>query len=381
MKEFFDKNKSFLLYFFMYCPLGFLCPLIAQYCDSIGFSGTQVGVVTSCGLLGAVLGGVFWGRIFANADRKRMVVIIMFLMAGAMALTSLAVKMFVIYALIYGGLYFFQGPSHGLCDHMILANGENFPVIRALGAIGYACACYTAGLLSEEYGLRIIFFLHAGGYVMASLIMATEKEPPHYSDQHNKVSVRELFKNKRFVKLIVCSFFVLGTTMANNTYFSYLYIDAGGDVAGVGLAFLLMAGSEAVFMFLIPKVNKIIPTEKLILVGIGTAVVRYALYSTGPSTQVLLGTFFLQGMMNGIVLVEMVKYFEKIVEPKLASISVSTYYALGNNFSAIVCSLLGGIVLDATSPQGVYVFFAAWNIIGMVLYLVLGMHRVCDVEK
>ena len=36
--------------------------------------------------------------------------------------------------------------------------------------------------------------------------------------------------------------------MANNTYFSFLYIEGGGTIAGVGIVMLLMVGSEAPFM-------------------------------------------------------------------------------------------------------------------------------------
>ena len=58
--------RCFALYFLIYCPLGVLCPLIGQYLSSIGFSGTQVGTVTSLGTAAAVLGGMFWGKVDAN---------------------------------------------------------------------------------------------------------------------------------------------------------------------------------------------------------------------------------------------------------------------------------------------------------------------------
>ena len=64
-----DVNRC-LLYFFIYCPLGSLCPLIGQYLSSIGFSGTQVGIITSLGTGSAILAGLLWGRIYANTGRK-----------------------------------------------------------------------------------------------------------------------------------------------------------------------------------------------------------------------------------------------------------------------------------------------------------------------
>ena len=42
-----EEKRSYLLYFLIYCPLGAVAPLLGQYLSGIGFSGTQVGIVTS----------------------------------------------------------------------------------------------------------------------------------------------------------------------------------------------------------------------------------------------------------------------------------------------------------------------------------------------
>lgn len=378
MKEFTTRYKSYILYFFIYFPLGAVCPLIGQYLSSIGFTGTQVGVVTAFGTGAAVIGGMFWGRVYANSSRKRVVIMTMFILAAASALVSLAITGFLAYTLIYGLLYFNQGPSHGLCDSLVMDRKENYPAIRAVGAVGYAVAVFLCGQLGETMGLRINFVIHAIAFMIAGFIIMSFPEPVNYSKKQENgeaITIKELFRDRDFIYLLVFSFFALGPTMSNNTYFSFLFIEAGGDIGGVGLAFLLMAGSEAPFMFLVPWLNKRISTEKLIIIGCVAGLLRFALYAMGPSTGVLLGTFFLQGILNGILLVEIVKYFGKIVPPRLASLSVATYYALGNSFPAIVCNLLGGAIMDAAGVRGTYLFFAALYVISLVLYLSLGLHR------
>ena len=146
-------------------------------------------------------------------------------------------------------------------------------------------------------------------------------------------------------------------------------------MAGIGLAFLLMAGSEMVFMLLVPVLNRRIPTEKLTLLATGLCVVRFAFYAFGPSAQLLLATFFLQGMSNGIIWVEFVKYFSKVVEPRLSGLAISIFHAIGNNFSTILCSLIGGILLDLYGARGCYCFFALWNGIACVLYVLFGLQK------
>lgn len=105
-----DLNRC-ILYFFIYCPLGSLCPLIGQYLSSIGFSGTQVGIITSLGTGAAILAGLLWGKIYANIDKKRWLIISMCMAAAGLGLLSSTTVVFAAFALIYSMMYAFQVPA------------------------------------------------------------------------------------------------------------------------------------------------------------------------------------------------------------------------------------------------------------------------------
>ena len=369
-----DLRRAFL-YFFIYCPLGIICPLIGQYLSSIGFSGTQVGTITSLGTGTAILAGLFWGKIYANTSRKKILLAFMCLAAATLGVVSTGTTIFIIYAVIYSGLYFFQGPIHGLSDAFVLDRSEHFSAIRATGAAGYAVAVFVAGRVAESTGLKSIFFMYAGAYVIAACFFLREEEPTTFRTAEEKVKMSVLFKDRNFVKLLICAFFLMGTNVGNSTYFGYLFREQGGSVAGIGVAFLLMAGSEAPFMALTPVLSRKFGAEKTLLFAMVMAVIRFGFYSTGPDYKVLLATFFLQGMTNGIILVEIVKYFGRIVEPRLSSVSISVFYAIGNSLSVILCSFIGGIMLDMAGACAVYRFFAIFNFVSVILYIALGMHR------
>lgn len=369
-----DLRRAFL-YFFIYCPLGIICPLIGQYLSSIGFSGTQVGTITSLGTGTAILAGLFWGKIYANTSRKKILLAFMCLAAATLGVVSTGTTIFIIYAVIYSGMYFFQGPIHGLSDAFVLDRSEHFSAIRATGAAGYAVAVFVAGRVAESTGLKSIFFMYAGAYVIAACFFLREEEPTTFRTAEEKVKMSVLFKDRNFVKLLICAFFLMGTNVGNSTYFGYLFREQGGSVAGIGVAFLLMAGSEAPFMALTPVLSRKFGAEKTLLFAMVMAVIRFGFYSTGPDYKVLLATFFLQGMTNGIILVEIVKYFGRIVEPRLSSVSISVFYAIGNSLSVILCSFIGGIMLDMAGACAVYRFFAIFNFVSVILYTALGMHR------
>lgn len=378
VKNFVKNDSDFkraVLYFFIYCPLGIICPLIGQYLSAIGFSGTQVGIITSLGTGTAILAGLFWGRIYSNSRRKKLILAGMCLAAAIMGLFSMTTESFAVYAFIYSVMYFFQGPAYGISDAFILSKSERFSAIRATGAFGFAFAVFIAGQYAEHCGLKGIFFMYAATFAVAAILVLTESEPPYYKEEKEKIKIGELFKNKAFVRLLIAVFFLMGTGVANNTYFGYLFREQGGDVGGIGLAFLLMAGSEAPFMAITPKLSKKLGSEKLILAAMLLTVVRFGFYAAGPSCAILLFTFFLQGMTNGIALVEVIKCFGKIAGERFSDMAISVYYAVGNNMSVIVCTFLGGIILDAAGAKAVYLFFAAFNFIAVILFAVLVMHK------
>ena len=217
--------------------------------------------------------------------------------------------------------------------------------------------------------------MYAAAFFITACLILTENEPLMHKEEKEKIKISELFQEKNFVKLLVAVFFLMGTNVANSTYFGFLFTQQGGDVEGIGVAFLLMAGSEAPFMALTPKLSKKIGSEKLLLAAMILTVIRFAFYSTGPSCELLLATFFLQGMTNGIILVEVVKYFGRVAGPRLSNMAISVYYAIGNNLSVILCSLISGIILDIAGPKSVYLFFAAFNSISVFLFVLLGMHK------
>ena len=167
----------------------------------------------------------------------------------------------------------------------------------------------------------------------------------------------------------------MGTSVAHNTYFGFLFRDGGGDVGGIGLAFMLMCGSEAVFMILIPGLTKKFPAEKLILFAMILSACRFGFYAFGPSANILLGTFFLQGIANGILLVEMIKYVNYLVKPEYSSAAIAVFYAVTSNLSVIVCNFIGGIILDAAGARMVYAFFSLYNAAAVILYITFGLYK------
>lgn len=377
-----NTTKFKFAYVFIYAPIGVLCPLIGQYLSSIGFSGTQIGTVTAVSTAVAIFASTFWGDKYSNCRDGRKVLFFLCIAAAIMALFNSFITVFTVFTMTYGIMYFFQGPVMGLADAMVLESDENFASIRLCGAVGYALSVFAGGKIGGMLGLDKIFFVYAVTFVIGGLIVMTIKlrnvhtyEVEKNANTVEKIKFSELLKEKKAIALIICGIFMFGTNVANNTYFSFLFRDGGGTVAGVGTVFLLMVGSEAPFMALAPKLAGKFSQQKLIAAAMILSALRFGWYASGPSYQWLMALFFLQGMVNGVLLVEYMKYISSVVNPRVIGIAVSVFYAISSNGGTILCNFFGGVAMDHFGSTGVYGLFSMLNVIGVILYFAFGLHK------
>lgn len=370
-----------LLNVFSYAAIGAILPLIGQYLKTIHVTGTQIGIITAMATATAIFATTYWGERYANSHRKKTLAAFLCIMSGIIILLLLPLKTFFLFLIGFMILYFFLSPIMGVVDAMTLESKNFFNDIRKWGAIGFAVSTFLAGKLAYGVSLKIIFPLSTFFYLVTALIIkfldlkekSVEIERP--LEKKEKAEYKYIYKNKTLLALVISAFFLLGTNVANNTYFSFLYIEGGGNLSGVGTAFLLMAGSEAIFMSVSRKISDKITMEKNILIAMVISVLRYFWYSTGPSANWLLALFFLQGMVNGIILVEFIRYIHKSVSSHELAMGIAVYYAVSNNLSTIICQLLGGMALDLGGGRLVYLFFSIYNLIGVILYITFGLHK------
>lgn len=384
-------KSSAILYTFSYMAIGCFTPLIGLYLKGLYFSGTQIGIITATGTTVAIFAVAIWGRIYNASYRKAIIIEMLCFCSICTSAVLSGMSAFVSVLLCYGILYFFQSPIMSLIDsYTALGEGikssgsKGFGRKRAWGAVGFAAGVFISGKLADMTTDKIIFLLYGAAFVIAMIAMASIRKATSdaasdtstdTSSSRKSKGYMYLLSDSRIVKLLVCMFFFGGTNVANNTYFSFLYIEGGGTVAGIGVAMLLMVGSEVPFMFLSEKLADKFTIEKTILAAMIISVIRFLLYGIGMPWYVLIALFFTQGAVNGIILVEFVRYIAKIAPHDCRSLAISAYYIFGSNISTIICQFIGGIVLDSYGASGVYVFFCLFNLAGVILYMLFGLQK------
>ncbi|MBQ6400646.1 MAG: MFS transporter [Firmicutes bacterium] len=386
-----------LLYTFIFMGIGVLTTLIGPYLDHIGFTGQQIGIVTAAGTCTAIFAAPFWGRHYSHLarrapGRRRFLVAVLCVCAATVSLLLHEISFFAGFLPAFVLLYFVQAPLAPLSDSLTIDDGYPLGRFRTFGAVGFALAALGAAWTADRLGISVIFPIYTACLLIAALSLAAcggrDKGNPA-GDERNRSAGEApagdwglLLRNRPYVLLVICAFFINGTDMANNTYFGFLYLEGGGTLAGVGVAFFLMAGSEAPFMAASDRMARRLGQGRLLLITMVFSILRFGIFAMGPSSGVLLLLFPLQGLVNGITLVEFVRFAADTVPARLHGMAIAVYYALGSSFSTIVCQLIGGRLLDhgllsLTGVQSVYLFFAIFNVIGVLIFWASGLHRRC----
>lgn len=385
MKNSYAKYAA--IYNFTYMSIGALLPLIGPYLKYIGFTGTETGTITAAGTAVAIFASTFWGRIYNRSMKKHEILMSLCVMAAILCLMLSYVKEYYLFIVGFGAMYFFQAPIMSLTDAFTVESVHRFGTLRAWGAVGFSLGIFLAGIAADSLNISVIFWFYIISYILAAIMICSIRQnnralcKPSVKDKNNIIGYKAILKDKQIRRLILCAFFMGGTNVANNTYFSFLYLEGGGTVAGLGFAMLLMVGSEVPFMAWCERLSAEFTMEKTVLVAMIISVLRFLTYGIGLPWWLLIVLSFSQGAVNGILLIEFVRYVAILAPPGSESLAISAYYIVGSNLSTICCQLVGGLILDALGASAVYTFFGMFNLVGVLLYLKFGLYCKIKVKK
>ncbi|MEJ8547841.1 MFS transporter [Brevibacillus borstelensis] len=366
------------LYLFIYYGYGALYPLITQYYQSIQLTGTQIGIISAVTPVVSMVTQPVWGMICDRFQIRKPVLMLALAVSGFVGLFFPAVSTFAFVFLLYIMLSIFQSALVPISDSMGLGYAKQhhlqFGDIRLWGAVGFAVAALLTGLALEQWGTASIFVSYCAASLTAVLFL---RNIPDHTESAPRIGgslrqgIVELLKLPRYVLFLIASFFIYGAINAHNIWFSLYYQHIGGSVAGIGLAFMLFAGSEAPFMKLAGFFVRRFGLELTILLAGAVSAMRWLWYSSAPGTTVVIAFFFLQGLSVGFYLATASQFVRDNTPASLQVTALSLFVSIGNGFGSMTCNLVGGWIKDLSSILETYLFFGIATVFGLIPLLVI----------
>lgn len=361
-------------YFFIFYSMGSFFPLISQFLKKSGFSGGQLGTAFGLGALATIILQPLWGFI---SDRYRNPKSVVCLLVAVNTMGAVLIYMGNSVLSITAAYIMFMGFFSGLTpvtDSMVLGSGIEFGKIRLWGALGFALGAQATGILSQKFGLGAIFFSVVVSNLAVLIITRSidgDSQVTHCDSRISKKDFKELLSNRRYLIFLAASFLVGGTMSGHNSYFGLLYRELGGSISGIGLAFLLFAGSEAPVMAIIQKISRRISLSFGLLTSTIFFAMRWYWYSTMPDPGIILVFFLLQGLSIGSYLVLVTLYINEVTVPKLRTTAIAIYCSFSTGVGGMLTQYFSGLIMERWGISRVYTFYFLSSVMAAVMFTYL----------
>ena len=325
---------------------------------TLGFSGTQAGAAFGTTALASLVAPFFVGLV---ADKffatERVMATLYALSAVLIFMVTQATSFPAVYTLLLAFcLCYF--PTIALTNAITMRQlsdpGRDFPIIRMFGTIGWIVINLIVGFLKVEASPTPFIFASAAAIVMCifSLVALPHTPPPA---RGQKVTVRSvlgldalaMMKDRSFFIFVIASFLAC---IPLTFYYSFtnLYLNEVGVENAAGKMSLGQV-SEVGMMLAMPLVFRAFSVRGILLMGLGSWALRYALLAFGdPGAGVWM--FYLAILLHGVCFdfffVTGQLYTNQEAPKHLRNTAQGFITVVTYGFGMLVGSFLSGYALD-----------------------------------
>ena len=282
-----------LQYFIYFALLGVFLPYFNLYCHHLGFSGMQIGTLSSTRSILLIIFSILWSGI---ADRYQ---IRKSIFMGCSCVGALVWVLFFFHdkflmVLIITCIYsIFNAPIISFLEAMTIEvlgkEKSSYGIIRAWGSIAFIATVILMGYLIDLLSIRIIL---AAVFIGSILQTVFSLGMPHVRKTRKAVFRLNagLFFRKRVVVFLFCAFLML---MSHGTYYGFFSIhleNLGYDSTFIGVAWALASLAEIVVMVRSKWIFSRLSYESVLIYSFFVATLRWFLsgFATSPYLILLL---------------------------------------------------------------------------------------------
>lgn len=371
MKKYYSMT-TFLTFGVFSILTTFYFPYLNQ---EIGLSLGEVGRVVSIGALFTLVAQPILSNRFSKVKNKNRFILI-YLVSVFISIVGLMFinkNLSIIFAPIYGSLL---GSVAGIfeiyIEELSIRNGYEFSDIRKWGSIGYACIVFIAGIIINKFGYRI---LHILALLMVSAMMLVIilkfKDNIEINEKQNNTRIKDLFKDKNIIFLIIVVFLGMGSYMGLDFAYSSYLVDIVGDVNKANEIYSASISFRVVIEFftfmIIAKYLSNSNSKKCLTIALSIAAIKVLLFSSGSVFLIVLGDQ-LHGIMYGLYLSFLFKYLREILDEHLVATSFAVLSVLSTGGSNFIYPSIYSLIQGKFGYVGMYILGFILLILSVVIF-------------
>lgn len=354
---------------------GFVMPFANLFYTSLGFSGKQIGLITSTSAIVGMIASPIWVSTVKRhplAHRILQVAIIFgavgyYFIGRQTEFLPIIIVVF-LHSLAASGIL-------PLSDSMVVMvsqeSGKGYGSVRAWASLGWIVCLLTAGRLIEHFGYIAGFIGVSIMWTIAAVIVFFIQ--PHYfntaKDQHQsrphlRVAIQRVLQDRTLlgfaIALVVIGFLNSGVLQFENVFLAQL----GASKRLISVAGILSAIVELPFMVYADRYVHRVGAHRLLLFALAMTFVQRLIVLLLPTIPIIMIVRFVGGIAFSFYTISFIGLISSRTQASETGIVLALYTVTIAGLVNIIASPIGGAIFDAIGARWLYAFSAAGYIIG-----------------
>ena len=355
-----NKFWPFSFNFFLFAGVAFFAPFFVLYYQELGFTGTQIGLLTGITPLVTFFSAALWTG-FADRTRQHRLLMSIAMLGCVIGLFLLPqIKMFAPMLLFAVTLNLFWAPVSPFADnatmHMLADQKEMYSRVRLGATIGFGLTASIAGIFVQNYGLKAAFW---GGSFFFFLGFLVTQKLVHGQPEEKKTEgqIWALLKNPRWLLFLVIAFAGGAAVAAYNNYLFPYMKELGASEATMGLALTIGMFAEIPILFFGNRLIKRLGSYRLLMLSIAATGLRMLLFAATDQPNFVLAAQLLNGLTYPIMWVAGVSYADEHAPEGMSATAQGIFTAMVLGFGTAAGGFIGGPLLENAGGRSLYLVF------------------------
>ena len=365
------KIWPFSFYFLYFAAMSALMPFFVLFYQRLGFSGTQIGLLTGIPPLITLVAAPFWTGV---ADAKRWHKLVMGVGIFVAVLSIFLLPSFTSFAVIFTLIIIFNiflSPVPSLADsatiNMLGEERAMYGRIRLGGTIGWGLFAPIAGAMVQNYGLKLAFWSFSAIMLINFFLSQRFVHGSHEENTSKPGGIRVLLTNRRWINFLFIAFLGgLGTFAVNAYLFPYM-AELGAKETTMGFALTIATLTEMPIFFFGDRLVKRFTNYGLFLLALVMVAIRSLLLAVVSTPFMVLALQAFGGMIFPAMWLAGVSYADENAPVGLKSSAQGLFGAVSFGVGSAVGGFIGGLLLESIGGRGMFLVFGIIVLVGLVI--------------
>ncbi len=371
-----DLSFARMYYFFFMGGWGFILPFLNIFYVSLGFSGKQIGFISSASAVVGMIVSPLWVSAVRKHPNAR------WILQGALIFGGLGYYLIgrqEIFVIILVVIFFHALIASGIApmsDSMAVTvskeSGIGYGSVRTFGSLGWIIALLSSGWLIARFGYIAGFVGVFGMWIAAAGVILPMR--PHYftsqqilnQPKNNLRTAIQVVLNDRVlfgfaIALIVIGFLNNGVLQFENVFLS----DLGASKQLISVAGIMGAIVELPFMIYADRFARRMGVHRLMLISLSMYFFLRMIVLLLPSIVTIMAVRFIGGVAFSFYTVCFIGLISSRTKTSETGTILALYTVTIAGLVNIVAAPISGAIFDVIGPRWLYALSAAGYVIGV----------------